>query len=147
MTSDFKTLHQIHKGKITDKWQQYLSSYDAILSPYKNQKINLLEIGVQNGGSLEVWSKYFVDAQHIIGCDINPQCGDLVFDDSRIRVFVGDASQEKTHQTILETSMSFDIIIDDGSHTSRDIIHNFALYFNNLRDGGESSPKVAVNSL
>ena len=136
MTSDFKTLHQTHKGKITDKWQQYLSSYDAILSPYKNQKINLLEIGVQNGGSLEIWSKYFVDAQHIIGCDINPQCGDLVFDDSRIRVFVGDASQEETHQTILETSMSFDIIIDDGSHTSRDIIHNFALYFNNLRDGG-----------
>lgn len=37
---------------------------------------------------------------------------------------------------ISEGSTFFDIIIDDGSHVSSDIIRTFALYFPKLKSGG-----------
>ena len=131
-----KTLHENHQGKVSDKWTRYLEDYDPILTPYRNQTINLLEIGVQNGGSLEVWSKYFPEATHIIGCDINEKCQDLHYDDPRIQVIIGDAGTDATKQQILAIVPTFDIIIDDGSHTSGDIVRNFAHYFDRLNDNG-----------
>ncbi len=131
-----KTLHENHQGKVSDKWTRYLEDYDPILTPYRNQAINLLEIGVQNGGSLEVWSKYFPEATHIIGCDINEKCQDLHYDDPRIRIIIGDAGTDATKQQILAIVPTFDIIIDDGSHTSGDIVRNFTHYFDRLNDNG-----------
>ena len=131
-----KNLHENHQGKVSDKWTRYLEDYDPILTPYRNQAINLLEIGVQNGGSLEVWSKYFPEATHIIGCDINEKCQDLHYEDPRIQVIIGDAGTEATKQQILTIVPTFDIIIDDGSHTSGDIVRNFAHYFDRLNDNG-----------
>ena len=131
-----QNLYDAHTGKLSDKWSIYLSVYERVLSDYKNLPISLLEIGVQNGGSLEIWSKYFPQATHIIGCDINPKCADLRFDDPRIRLVVGDVNDESTKHNLLDISPSFDIIIDDGSHTSSDIIRTFALYFDRLNDGG-----------
>ena len=59
-----KTLKQIyveHTGKVSDKWSIYLSEYDRILSEYRHKPLCMLEIGIQNGGSLEIWSKYFTN--------------------------------------------------------------------------------------
>lgn len=131
-----QNLYDTHTGKVSDKWSIYLNVYERILSDYKTLPISLLEIGVQNGGSLEIWGKYFPRANHITGCDINPKCADLRFDDARIKLVVGDANDEKTKHNLLDISSSFDIIIDDGSHTSADIIRTFALYFDHLNDGG-----------
>ena len=39
-----------------------------------DQPINLLEIGVRNGGSLELWAEYFNKAVNIVGCDIDEAC-------------------------------------------------------------------------
>ena len=134
--TDLFGLHHGHQGKVSDKWQIYLNIYNRVLQPYRKQPVNLLEIGIQNGGSLEVWSEYFDNARHIVGCDINPDCARLRFNDSRIQVVVGDANLPETQRNILKITPDFDIVIDDGSHTSRDIIHTFALYFDQLKDGG-----------
>ena len=67
-------LYREHQGKVSDKWSIYLSEYDRLFSIYRDQPIRMLEIGVQNGGSLEIWSKYFPDAHVLVGCDINPDC-------------------------------------------------------------------------
>ena len=131
-----QNLYDTHTGKVSDKWSIYLGVYERVVSDYQTLTINLLEIGVQNGGSLEIWGKYFPRANHIMGCDINPKCADLCFDDSRIKLVVGDANDETTKHNLLDISPSFDIIIDDGSHTSADIIKTFALYFDHLNDGG-----------
>jgi len=68
---------EIDHEKVWDKWSSYLPFYQKLLTPHQNDPIRLLEIGVQNGGSLEDWSKYLPNAEAIIGCDINPKCGDL----------------------------------------------------------------------
>lgn len=128
-------LYEEHTGKVSDKWSIYLTEYEEKFTPYIDHNLKLLEIGIQNGGSLEIYSKYFPNAQKILGCDINEKCRDLVYEESNIEVIVGDANCSNTFQKITENS-KFDIIIDDGSHTSLDIIKTFCLYFNELNDGG-----------
>ncbi len=96
----YKTLAQLyaeHVGKVSDKWASYFNEYDRILSAYRDKCIHLLEIGIQNGGSLEIWSKYFPYAQKLVGCDINPECAGLSYEDPRIAVVVGDVNSDTTH--------------------------------------------------
>jgi glycosyltransferase involved in cell wall biosynthesis len=124
------------QGKLTDKWESYLRRYSNLFAEFKDRTISLLEIGIQNGGSLEVWASYFQNAEHIVGCDINPFCGLLEYDDARIKVIVGDATSRGTSSEILELSDSWDIVLDDGSHTSSDIIKAFSLYSGCVVNGG-----------
>ena len=95
-----------------------------------------MEIGVQNGGSLEIWAKYFAQADLVLGCDINEACGNLEFEDSRISVVVGDVNHDETQARISAASSEFGFIIDDGSHTSGDIIRTFASLFPLVAVGG-----------
>ena len=134
-----KSLNQLydeHTGKVSDKWFLYLTEYDRLFSNYREKPIHLLEIGIQNGGSLEIWSKYFNNASALIGCDINPDCARLSYEDARIDVIVGDANADEVREHVLQCAPQFDIIIDDGSHLSSDIIKSFALYFPHVIEGG-----------
>jgi hypothetical protein len=142
LTADQKsdTLENIHRektsGKVSDKWESYLKVYDRTFAPLRDKKISLLEIGVQNGGSLEVWSKYFKNAEAIVGCDINPLCRNLSYQDPRIHLVVGDANAAEIIKTVTQISPRFDVIVDDGSHVSDDIINSFNLYFPLVQPGG-----------
>jgi hypothetical protein len=136
METTLKKMFQEHKGKVTDKWALYLEEWDRIFAPYRNRQLRLLEIGIQNGGSLEIWCEYFSNAVKIVGCDIDQKCECLRYDDSRIAVIIGDTNSDKSENDILQQSPTFDIIIDDGSHVSSDIIRSFARYFSHLNDNG-----------
>ena len=129
-------LHSEHVGKLSDKWALYLTEYDRAFSEYRDSPVRLLEIGIQNGGSLEIWSKYFLNGVKFVGCDINPKCSRLQFDDSRISVVIGDANADGTQKAILNHSPEFDIVIDEGSHVSSDIVKSFVKYFTKIVDGG-----------
>ena len=110
-----RTLHELyanHAGKMSDKWSLYLDEYDRLFSSMRDRPVRLLEIGVQNGGSLDIWSQFFPKAQAIVGCDINPDCERLTYDDSRIGVIVGNANDPRSQQLILQRSGQFDIVID-----------------------------------
>ena len=131
-----EALYDHHRGKVADKWLAYLREYDRILAEYRHRPVRLLEIGVQNGGSLELWADYFARAEAIIGCDINPDCEKLRFNDPRISVIIGDANSDAVQRMLVEQGQSFDIIIDDGSHRSGDVVRSFARYFPHLADGG-----------
>lgn len=122
-------LHLNKKGKVSDKWESYFPVYENLFQDLKYKKIKLLEIGLQNGGSLETWSQYFTNAEKILGIDVDVKCGDLVFDDPRISVIVGDGR-------IVHDNDMFDIIIDDGSHMSDDMVVQFESWFKQLKDGG-----------
>jgi GT2 family glycosyltransferase/SAM-dependent methyltransferase len=126
-----------HRGKTIDKWEQYLAIYARELAPFlaANQPIRLLEIGVQNGGSLELWSKYLPAGSEIVGIDIDPKVGSLTFEGS-IRAYVGDGTDRAQVAKLLGSAM-FDVIIDDGSHTSSDIVAAFRSLFDRLAFGGK----------
>lgn len=114
----------------------YLDEYNRLFDAYRELPVRLLEIGIQNGGSLEVWLEFFPNAEKLVGCDNDPVCAQLTYENPKISVVAADANIEQTEKLILEVSPRFDIIIDDGSHLSGDIIRSFARYFPHLGDGG-----------
>ena len=54
----FAAIHDKKQGKASDKWESYLEFYDELFTPLKKNPITLLQIGVQNGGSLETYAEY-----------------------------------------------------------------------------------------
>ncbi len=133
-----RKLYREHKvGKVSSKWSSYFPIYDKWFAPYREQPIKMLEIGVQNGGSLEMWARYFKQAETIVGCDVNPAVSNLVYQDPRVKVVVGVASQQPAFDVInAHGAGGFDLIIDDGSHRSIDTISNFLMFFPMLKPGG-----------
>lgn len=129
-------LHTEHDGFASDKWSIYLAEYDRLLTHMRQAPVTLVEIGVQNGGSLQVWEKYFPNAQRILGCDINPDCARLSYASDKIALVIGDITRMETLERIFAMAPSFDIVIDDGSHTSGDIIQTFCSLFPRLERGG-----------
>jgi len=137
-SASFKSITELHlnkTGKVSNKWSSYLTYYDQVFLGIRNNSIKLLEIGVQNGGSLETWAKYFQNATKIVGCDIDEKCGVLKFDDERILMVVGEVNSVKI-LTELNKLGPWDVIIDDGSHRSEDILVGFLNYFPLLKSGG-----------
>ena len=102
----------------------------------RTDPINLLEIGIQNGVSLDIWGSYLPNASLIIGCEIKQEAAQLKYSNEAINVVVGDANSDEIFQQIIKLSDSYDLIIDDGSHVSKDIITSFARYFPLLKSGG-----------
>lgn len=134
--SSLRRLYEHHEGKISDKWESYLELYDSVLRPIKTNEVSLLEIGVQNGGSLEIWNKYFVNGKIFVGCDIDEKCSELDYQQDNISVVIGDAAAEATFKKVSAQCDHYDVIIDDGSHLSSDCIKNLRLYFDLVKPGG-----------
>lgn len=99
----------MHEGRQVDKWDHYGRIYDFHFSHLWTTVRRVLEIGVDHGGSLQIWKRYFPTAT-IVGLDINPGCKD--FEEERIEIVTGDQTDTK----LLESLGEFDIVIDDGSH-------------------------------
>jgi cephalosporin hydroxylase len=103
----------------SDKWYPYLSLYEAYLSKFRHhQLVTLVEVGVQEGGSLDMWGKFFPEAQ-IIGIDIDPKCYELQYTNKNISVVIGDAGDPKFWDDFLvrfNNASGIDIFIDDGGH-------------------------------
>ena len=92
-------------------------------------KLNILEIGVSTGSSLEMWSEYFPNS-NIIGVELENI--DYRPTNSRIKLIIGNGTDSKTYQNVEQ----LDIIIDDGSHIFTDQIFSFAILYHKLNKGG-----------
>jgi hypothetical protein len=133
---NLRQLYDTHTGKVSDKWALYLDAYERTFAPWRDRELTLVEVGVQNGGSLEIWSRYFPRARMLVGCDIDPRCSALRYEDPRVAVVVGSANAPEVQDAILDRVGDIDIFIDDGSHHSADIVASFWNYFPFVRPGG-----------
>src|SRR5215218_1737731 len=104
--SELLTLYKNHKGKLSDRWSFYLEQYEHVLAPWRDKEIRLLEIGIQNGGSLEIWGEYFPRATKLVGCDVDPLCARLQYGDPRVAVVVADASSDQGFREIEQHASS-----------------------------------------
>ena len=50
-----------NKNQIIHKWHHYIPLYDRYFSRFRGTNVRFLEIGVSEGGSLQMWRKYFGD--------------------------------------------------------------------------------------
>lgn len=116
------------------KWVHYFNLYEKYFSHFKNRPIKIMEIGIQNGGSLKMWKNYFNSDSKIIGIDIDVNCKHHAEDN--IDVHIGDQNDISFLNKLVEIYQNFDIIIDDGSHINEHQINTFNYLFPFVNNGG-----------
>lgn len=131
------------KHRLIDKWNHYFDIYDRHFRPIRDQarkekrKVQILEIGIYQGGSLQMWNNYFggPDNVNIYAIDIDPNTKNNVADPN-ITVFIGDqANRQFLRKLLTDIPHPLDIIIDDGGH----MMHQQIISFEELY------PKVGIN--
>lgn len=113
----------------------YLPIYETLLAPFRRQSFVLLELGVWNGHSLEMWRDAFPRAT-IVGVDLQPPDMDL---GPRVHIIEGDQTDAALMQRLRDAHAhaGFDVIIDDASHLGVTTARSLqALYREHLRPGG-----------
>ena len=113
--NQLRSIFEKHDGRLIHKWDHYLDVYENFFTRYQNKKINLLEFGVYQGGSLQLWKKYFGQETYIFGVDIDERC--KAFAEDKIQIFIGDQEDSKFLNKLKNELPPLDIIIDDGGHT------------------------------
>lgn len=132
--------------------------YDLVMSEHQHLKISLLEIGVLNGDSINLWQKFFLHPNSwILGVDIklSKQAIETIdgsWSNETQRYMPGFTTQfdgKEQHKAILYENNAytkdfanqffdntFDFIIDDGPHTLESQLKCIDLYL----------PKIKMNS-
>jgi len=137
--TQLESLEAIYSKYDTDKnvaFHNYTRQYDALFQTYRNKHIKYLEIGVYKGGSIKAFREAFKNATCILGLDINKSCKQHEDIKNNIFIEIGDATNGDVIKKITEQYGTFDIILDDGSHTNKDVIKSFELLFPLLNDNG-----------
>jgi len=115
------------RQKATFKWTQYFPIYERYFSEWKNKSLIFLEIGTYKGGSLEMLRNYFSPLAKIISIDIDPGCAKLQSYGTFVRI--GDQSDSKFLQSIVDEFVVPDIVLDYGSHQQKHIQATFDFFY------------------
>lgn len=149
------------EGDVIHKWHHYFPIYERHFSPWRGRSLTFLEIGVQNGGSTQMWRRYFGPLATIIGIDIEPKCKRVERDGIHIRI--GDQSDSTFLTKLIDEFGIPDVVLDDGSHNSTHVRKTFnflyprmgknAVYliedmqaaYHPVWDGGIDNPNSFIN--
>ena len=135
MNENKKLIELFNESKYRSiKWEKYFSIYEKLFNDYKNKGITFVEIGILDGGSLEIWKKYFGDSSRIIGIDNNPKC--KKFQNENYEIFIGSQSDPSFWEKFYNEVGNVDIILDDGGHTNDQQIISLVNSIKNINDGG-----------
>lgn len=132
--NDLEKYFTNNTGRIIFKWKHYFDVYDRHFSPFRNKEVIIVEIGVANGGSLQLWKNYFGDKAKIYGVDINPVCKD--FEEENIQIFIGSQSDRKFLRKLKEKIPPIDILIDDGGHKMDQQRITFEELYGHIKENG-----------
>lgn len=133
-TSDLEKYFRSNNKRLIQKWTHYFDVYEHHFSRFRNMDVVILEIGIFQGGSLQMWKDYFGPKAKIYGIDINPKCKDL--EEENIKVFIGSQSDRKFLREMKEKIPPVDILIDDGGHTMRQQNVTFDELFEHVKENG-----------
>lgn len=123
-----------NEERLISKWSHYFDIYDRHLSRYRDKEIVILEIGVFQGGSLQMWKSYFGEKATIYGIDINPRCKEL--EEDKIKIFIGSQSDRNFLRELKTKIPRIDVLIDDGGHTMVQQIVSFEELFDHVKEDG-----------
>jgi len=120
------------KSSTFNSAHDYLRHYEFMFDDFRDQDINIIEIGVQKGPSLKAWKWYFPRAT-IVGVDIQSRC--LKLREERVDVMIGSQADTDFMREVC-AKYPPTIVIDDGSHLAEHNIVTFEAVFPLLAPGG-----------
>jgi len=133
----FKLIDNSRTDKNTS--HSYIAVYDPLLQPKMLTAKNVLEIGIDKGGSIKLWNDFFVNAD-IWGLDImsSDKVWSQIKDKERIHLFTGTNAYdpEFVQREFVAKGLLFDVILDDGPHTLDSMKQFIRLYVDLLADDG-----------
>ena len=124
LAKKFKTDKQYPTHSYIEKY--YHRAFESFVG---RKNLTIVEIGVHQGESLELWNAYF-DCVKIVGIDKAPV--DYTPSSKIITVIQGKSSRIETFESITDV----DIVIDDGSHKVIDQITTFNILYPRLNSKG-----------
>ena len=133
-TSDLEKYFRNNTEKLIHKWNHYFDIYDRHFSRYRNKEVVILEIGVSQGGSLQMWKDYFGKEAKIYGIDIDPRCKEL--EEDNVKIFIGSQSNRNFLNQVKKAIPMVDILIDDGGHTMEQLRISFEELFDHIKSDG-----------
>ena len=123
-----------HGKRPAHKWAHYLHLYDHYLDRFRGTAVKMIEIGVLEGGSLDMWRRYFGPDASIVGIDIDPRCADRVDPPNVVRI--GSQADRAFLEGVVAEFGAPNLILDDGSHIAKHQRASFEILFPLLQDGG-----------
>lgn len=93
------------RGRCSRHSEMALHAYDAEIKP--TEPVTLLQVGVENGGDLEVWSACLPEGSTVLGMDVEAVCASF-----GQQVVVVDATDKQALRNALR-GLTFDYIIND----------------------------------
>ncbi|MAG94787.1 MAG: hypothetical protein CMJ48_13750 [Planctomycetaceae bacterium] len=132
--NDLEKYFQENTGRLIHKWKHYFDIYDRHFSRFRGTDVHIVEFGVSQGGSLQMWKEYFGPRCQITGIDINPHCKQV--EEDQVRVIIGDQDDRGFLNTLARELPRIDILIDDGGHTMSQQIATFEEMFHSIDENG-----------
>ena len=130
------SLDKIVDNRLTDKntWHSYLDTYESLLKDKQKTCKNVLEVGIQRGGSIKMWNDYFVNA-NIYGFDHNDS-PDFLKEFQRIQCFKINAYSGESIDYFVKNGIELDVALDDGPHTLESMIYFITNYSKIIANDG-----------
>jgi hypothetical protein len=134
MLTDIERIFFCEPHRVCQKWMNYFPAYERHLARFRNTRFRLVEFGVSQGGSLDLWERYFGPGAELIGVDIDPAC--RRFERANLRIHVCDQGDPEAMRRLAERIGEVDVVIDDGGHTMQQQTTTFELFYPRVRDRG-----------
>jgi SAM-dependent methyltransferase len=128
--SDFLTNDQ----RVIHKWKHYFPIYERHFRPWVYRPVTFIEIGCGEGGSLQMWKRYFGPHARIVGIDIEPESSRFAEDQIDIRI--GAQQDLDFLQRLIDEFGAPDIVLDDGSHIMSHVCASFNFLYPKLSSSG-----------
>jgi len=104
--------------------ERYTDIYSRYLEKHRFDEITFLEMGVREGKSIEMWSRYLKNAK-IVGVDIDPSCRQ--YEGGNVKIEIGSQSDPDFINGLIQKYNGFDIVLDDASHINTLTMKSFRL--------------------
>ncbi len=134
--NDLQNFFEKRPSNDINKWSNYFDLYENYFSKFRTKPIHFLEIGVDRGGSSQMWKAYFGADALVVGIDINPECKKFENPEENRYVEIGDQSDPDFLKELIEKYEYFDIILDDGSHFPHHQIASFKYLWDYIAPNG-----------
>jgi len=116
------------------KFRHYFDIYHRHFVKFVGREVNVVEIGIYSGGSLNMWRSYFGPGCHVYGVDIQDAC--RAYEGEGVSVFIGDQADPDFWADFRRQVPDVDVIIDDGGHLVDQQIATLEAMLPHIRPGG-----------